>query len=255
MNKDYVHITYRYITLLLFLFFPLFAEATQQVVVYGDKAYPPYSYEEEGAPKGIYVDILRIAFNRMEDYDVEIKAIPWSRGIKDVKEGRSFALFPPYYTEKRDPWMLFSTPILQEKVVVFGTAEKLAGKTRWPEDFYGQRIGLNRGYNPFSMGGDAFGKAHQTGKIYIDEARNSVNNLKKLERDRIDFYINDQLTDISKHPTIIRGLVANKNHGYLGFTKSDNFNYTADFKKDFDLIIEQMIASGEIERILNGYLK
>ena len=246
----------RYLALLIVLVFSPFLEAVQQVVVYGDNAYPPYSYEENGEPKGIYVDILRTAFSRMKEYKVEIKPIPWNRGIKDVKEGRSFALFPPYYTEKRDPWMLFSTPILQEKVIVFGIPEKLAGKTRWPEDFYGQRIGLNRGYNPFSMGGDDFGNAHQAGKIYIDEARNAKSNLKKLELDRIDFYINDQLTDISEHPLIVRGIVANINHGYLGFTKKTiNFTYTEDFKKRFDFIIKQMISSGEVERILNDYLK
>ena len=59
----------------------------QEVLVYGDINYPPYSFEDEGQPKGIYVDILRSAFAKMRDYDVTIKMIPWKRGLEYIKKG------------------------------------------------------------------------------------------------------------------------------------------------------------------------
>lgn len=129
------------------------AWAKQAVTVVGDASYPPYSYVEDGQPKGIYVDILKKAFSKMTGYDVAIKMLPWKSGINKIKTGTQAAIFPPYYSEKRVPWMSLSEPILKEEIVVFGTAEKLKGKTVWPDDFYGSKIGLNFGYSPEANGG------------------------------------------------------------------------------------------------------
>ena len=60
--------------------------AKQEVLVYGDINYPPYSFEEDGKPKGIYVDILKAAFAHMPDYDVTIKMIPWKRGLEYIRK-------------------------------------------------------------------------------------------------------------------------------------------------------------------------
>ena len=229
--------------------------AKQQVIIYGDRNYPPYSYVKDGKPKGIYVEILESAFSKMSDYDVTIKMLPWKRGIEYVKQGKAVALFPPYYTEKRVPWMHYSEPILKEHIIVFGKSANIEGKTKWPEDFYGYMIGLNRGFNPYSMGGDKFGDACKTGKIRIDEANSTEQNLKKLEMDRIEFYINDKLINISSYPLIKRGVIANTNYGYLGFTKKgENYKFLPDFKKKFDQIIRKMKASKEIEKIADNYV-
>lgn len=230
--------------------------AKEQVIIYGDNNYPPYSYEDNGMPKGIYVDVLNSAFSNMSDYNVTIKMLPWKRGLHYIKTGKGLALFPPYYADKRDPWMLFSEPILKEQVVVFGKSENLKGKTKWPEDFYGSKIGMNMGFNPFSMGGDAFGEACKAKKIKIEEANNNEQNFKKLERNRIDFYINDKMIDISPYPSIKRGIVAKTNYGYLGFTKkNENYNYKTDFIKKFNQNIKKMKKSGEIQKIIDKYMK
>ena len=230
--------------------------AKQNVVVVGDTSYPPYSYLEDGQAKGIYVDILEAAFAKMPDYDVEIKMLPWKNGMNSVKIGKHVAIFPPYFTEERLPWMLFSEPILKEEVVVFGKADKLDGKTNWPEDFYGSKIGLNQGFNPSSMGGEEFANAVKDGKISLEAVGNNEQNLKKIKVGRIDFYLNDKMIDTSSFPLIKRGIVANLNNGYLGFTKSDaNFKFIPDFKQQFDKIIKQMKESKEIDNIVNKYLK
>ena len=69
----------------------------QPVLIYGDINYPPYSFYKEGRPEGIYVNTLRSAFARMPDYDVEIKMIPWKRGLEYVKKSEAVAMVPPYY--------------------------------------------------------------------------------------------------------------------------------------------------------------
>jgi len=230
--------------------------ARQQVTIYGDDNYPPYSFAENDQPKGIYFEVLKLAFAKMPDYDVQIRMIPWKRGLSCLKRGACLALFPPYYAEKRLSWMMLSEPILEEQILVFGKAEKLKGKTKWPQDFLGFQIGMNNGFSPQALGGNAFGEAFEAGKVVIQEAKNNDHNLRKLEKDRIDFYINDRLIDISKYPSVKRGLVTNINYGHLGFTrKYENFKYLHDFKQKFDTIIKEIKASDQIEKIVKKYLK
>jgi len=230
--------------------------AKQNVTIYGDDNYPPYSYLENGQAKGIYVDVLKLTFSKMPEYKVIIKMTPWKRGLSCIKRGECLALFPPYQVEKRRPWMMLSEPILEEQIVVFGTVEKLKEKTKWPQDFLGFQIGLNNGFSPHALGGHAFGEACKAKKIVIQEAKSNDHNLKKLETGRIDFYLNDRLIDISKYPTIKRGTVTNVNYGHLGFTRvNKNFKYLYDFKNKFDTIIKEIKQSNQIENIILRYMK
>lgn len=241
------------------LLFPFSAGAAEKVTIYGDDGYPPYSYLDSATntPKGIYVEILQRAFAKMPEYEVEIKLYPWKRGLDMIQTGKGLAMFPPYFSEERSSWMDLSEPILAERIMVFGTAEKLKGKSKWPEDFYGSKIGLNAGFNPLSMGGKGFAEAIKEGKLILDEGKDNETCLKKMSAGRSDFYINDQLVDISAFPDIKRSEIeANRNHGHLGFTKkTDGFPYLADFKTKFDKIIKEMKASGEIDKIFNAAKK
>lgn len=230
--------------------------AKQEVIIYGDNSYPPYSYMEKGEAKGIYVDILTKAFDKMTNYKITIKMIPWKRGIYYIKRGNAFALFPPYYSKERLSWMEFSEPIIKEEIAVFGKEKKLQGKTKWPEDFYGDTIGINSGFGLYTLGGKKFGDAVKNGKIKIDAMGGNRTNLKKLNKDRFDFYINDKLVDISSHPTIKRGMVIHTNDGHLGFTQQNKqYTFSKEFQDEFNTIINDMKSSGEIQKILEDYMK
>jgi len=233
--------------------------AVQDVVIYGDDSYPPYSFldKDSKSPKGIYVDILNKAFLKMPDYNVKISMIPWKRGINYVKTGKGVAIFPPYYSEERVPWMNYSEPLLAEKVIVFSTEKILKGKQKWPDDFFGLRGGINLGFSVISMGGKSFADAIKAGKITLDEAKSNDVCLKKLSMGRIHFYLNDQLIDISMYPNIVRSnIVTNKNHGYLGFTrKLEQYPYIPELKQKFDEIIKKMKSDGDIEQIIQPHKK
>ena len=232
------------------------AIASQVVTIFGDKSYPPYSYIEDGEAKGIYVEVFREAFERMPDYSVNFKMIPWRRMVKGVKSGEYVAFFPPYYSDERTSWINYSTPILAEQVVVFGKKEKLLDKVKWPEDFYGSTIGLNNGYGIEVMGGKVFLQATQNGTITLKHAGDNVTNLKMLEKNRIDFYINDKLTDISQYEGLAKGVVAADNFSYLGFTKkTENFPFLPDLITKFNAVIEQMKSEGFIKNMANKYTK
>jgi len=164
------------------------------VLVYCDDNYPPYSYQEGIEVKGIYTEILRTAFSRMEGFNIQIKSVPWKRGLEYLKNGTGFALYPPYLRIKERPYIWpYSIPILDEKVVVF-CRDDLFGKApmlNWPEDYYGLTIGKNAG---FELGGDKFLKAVKEGRIKVEESRGNRENLLKLGFGRTDCYINDQLS-------------------------------------------------------------
>jgi len=203
------------------------------VVVYALDDYPPYSYEENGEIKGIYTEILKKAFSGMKGYKIDIKGVPWKRGLKYIELGTGFALYPPYYHPEKRPYMKpYSVPILEEKVVVFCT-EKILEHPRpvWPEDYYGLTIGNNM---EFKIGGDKFFKAVKEGKIKIDEADGTRQNILKLGKGRTDCYINDRLSIVweigrlrksgeykDNYAKITEGVVVSSQNGFLGFTDRD----------------------------------
>ncbi|VFQ44186.1 substrate-binding periplasmic protein [Desulfoluna butyratoxydans] len=241
--------------------------AATDVVVYCDDNYPPYSYAVEGQARGIYPAILEQAFQRMEGYRVTILPIPWKRGLHDIENGKVFAICPPYFRPRARPYMWpYSTPILQEKVVLLCRDEILQSAPRhtWPEDFRGLTIGSNDG---FLLGGEAFYREVEKNNIRIDEARSNRINLLKLGIKRTDCYINDRLAilwELNKlkkeglydeggtHALLSEALVVSTEWGHLGFTSRDfgRFHFKKDFIIKFNAVITDMQNKGEIRRIM-----
>jgi polar amino acid transport system substrate-binding protein len=230
--------------------------ASQNVTIYGDKSYPPYSYFENGEAKGIYVDIIRRVFDDLPDYNVTFEMVPWKRSIDGVKSGEFAAFFTPYFSEKRTSWVSYSEAILQEQVIVFGQKENMKGKVKWPEYFYYSTIGLNNGFGVEVMGGKDFVQAVDDGHIKIKHTGDSTANLKKLDAQRIDFYLNDKLTDISNYSSVSRGIVIKDNSGYLGFTKkAEAFPFLSDLFGKFNMAMKELKAEGAVQEIVNTYIK
>ncbi len=237
-----------------------------QVIVYGDDGYPPYCYIEKGELKGIYTKILQRAFLRMDTYDITMKGIPWKRGILMLKKGAAFALYPPYFRPVKRPYMDYSKPILEEKLVVFinGAVAKKRKLENWPHDFIGLKIGNNAGFESFQD--TSFFKLVTSGQIIVQEANDNRMNLLKLYNGRIDAYINDRLSilwqvrNLKKtgeiqegdgHLKILEGPTLSTEYGYLGFSKRDPHRYPfkIDFKNRLNQEIERMKQNGEIEKI------
>lgn len=252
--------------LFLFGFAPML-HAKTTVTVYCDNNYPPYSYVENGETRGIYVEVLTKAFSRMEAYEVTIIAEPWKRSIKMLEQGKYFALFPPYYRPKARPFMDYSAPILEEKLVVFlneSTAKKRQLNS-WPVDFNGMKIGRNAGFT-ISQNED-FLEAVSSGRITLEDAKDNRSNILKLAMGRVDAYVNDRLSILwelsrlkksgeyeegGRHEKIVEGITLSVEQGYLGFTNQDKgvFTFKEDFIKTLNKIILDMKEKGEIEKII-----
>lgn len=241
------------------------------VTIYADEGYPPYSYSHLGKPAGLYYEIVKTALARMDGYKVEIKTVPWKRGMALLESGTGFALYPPYMNTKDEPWTWpYSLPLYEEHVIAICRKDVIHHKLpmKWPVDFYGLRIGNNAGFN---VGGADFLQAVKAGKIRMLEAKDNQSNLLKLGLKRLDCYINDRQSILwtkkalmrdglydegGAHAELVEAAVIGVEQGFLGFTDRDNgkFPFKTDFAKKFDAIIYQMKRTGEIDRISHRFL-
>lgn len=238
--------------------------AKTEVTVYCDEGYSPYSYSEGNQARGVYVDVLQKAFARMPDYNVKIVPSAWKRGMMYVENGEGFAIFPPYYREERTKFGIHSEPILSENVVAVSKPGLAKTVKKWPDDVYGKKVGINSG---FSTGGDAFFAAGKAGKITIEEAKTNQMNVGKLNLDRIDFYVNDKIAilweikkmklqnELTKDASFEVACSISKEDGYLLFSKKGNYPYRDDFIKKFNAVIVDMKAKGEIQKVIEDYVK
>lgn len=267
MKKNIVRLTTSVLGVLLMLFaaYPAMAQ-DKQVTVYCDDNYPPYSYVKNGEAAGIYTDIFKKAFSRMKGYNVTIKPVPWKRGLNLMKQGTGFALYPPYLRPKTRPFMDYPAPVLNEGFSVLTTMAFAKDRNpKWPEDYAGKTIGINTGFSVPQLD-----KAKTLG-VKIEEASNNISNIKKLIHGRLDGYINDanamlwtlkQLKskgeyDETKNQQFVVATNISKEQGYLGVTNQDNgkFAFKQDFVSQFTAIIQKMKDNGEIQTILDSYIK
>ncbi len=240
------------------------------VTIYGDAGYPPYSWSRDGKPAGLYFEIVKAAAARMPGYRVEIQTVPWKRGMAMLEQGTAFALYPPYFNTRDEPWTWpYSLPLYEEHVVAWCRKEVVAKRSHmvWPHDFHGLRIGNNAG---FIVGGAEFDKAVKERKIVLEEARDNQANLIKLGMGRLDCYINDRVSiqwtlaalkrdqlydEGGKHAALVEAAVIGVEQGFLGFTDRDKgrFPFKTDFARKFSEVIYQMKRSGEIDRIAQAF--
>ncbi|GLQ31557.1 substrate-binding periplasmic protein [Litoribrevibacter albus] len=239
-------------------------QAQTQVSIYGDDAYPPYSFKDKGKMTGIYTVVLQEIFQQMPEYRVSIEGYPWKRGLKEIEQGKIFALYPPYKRVKERPYMEYEEPILDEQLVVFCHEKVLSTpRTKWPDDYYGLTIGNNSG---FAAGGDAFWQAVKRGDIKVEETKGTSKNLLKLIAGRIDCYMNDGLSiqwelkalqNQGKYNglSVKKGAVISSEQGFLGFaTDGSKFPYKDTFKEKFHAVLNQMKSSGRVQQVIDEFI-
>jgi len=235
-------------------------QAKVKVTVFCDENYKPYSYQENGAATGLYVDVLAAAFSRMPGYSVSIIPVPWKRALDSARRGEVLAIFPPYSKPMERPWLDCAIELHKEELVLFGKESTVSKRKNWPEDYKGLRIGINTGFIVVIP-------ESQRSLFSIDEGTDSKLNIKKLANDYIDGYVNDRFLILSalsemiksgeyienKSSPIVAGPVLSREGAYLAFSNNDNgkYPYKADFKKKLAKIIMEMQAAGEIRKILD----
>ncbi len=258
-------------TLCLFIAASAQAGPATPLVIYGDDDYPPYSYVEHGQLKGIYTEIVRVAVQSMPQYAVQLRPVPWKRGLLMLQTGEAFALYPPYSWRSERPHVRYSVPLLMEQLVVLCNQDVLARRAlrQWPADYGGLHIGVNAG---FLLGDAALTASLRAEKIVLDPAKGTRTNLLKLMRGRIDCYVSDRLsaqwelqrirrvgpagTPMQAIQAIQETAQLASQQGHLGFTarRPATYPYRDDFIEQFNAAIVRMQHSGAIRRIVDRAL-
>lgn len=272
------------ILIALCAFTQLSAQAQQTVEVYTYNQLPPYAYHnKQGELTGVYIDIVQTAVSRMPDYSLSFKVVPWSRAKKEAQLGHAFAILPPYFhahdwfsvsTPKRPYIWPYSLPLYTQQDVVICTGQALQQpRIHYPNDFKGLRFAMWRGDG---RAGEAFQKMltqHEISVVYVDSIKEAAQSLVYSRADctvtsKLPF--NWSLSQIKQTPNykkytqlrqpveLKQALVISNNPGHLGYTDINdeiNFPFKKDFVIKFDIEIYKMQRSGELQGIVNKYLK
>jgi len=240
------------------------AYATEKVVIYGDDNYAPYSYVEDGNFKGMYIDILQQAAKKLAPaYAVELQAIPWKRGLAELEDGTSFALFPPGLKKERAYIQPYSVVIYRETEVLFcNDAVMKSPRKIFPDDFTGLTIGINLGF----LLSDRLMQAAKQGSIKLDPAEGNETNLKKLALHRIDCYASDRAAAVYSmkrlranfvvsHFALQEAVELSGEDTFIAYSAKNNPTYKADFVSKMNTVLETMKKNGDIAKIENAYLR
>ncbi len=238
------------------------AVAVQKVVIEADDDYAPYSYVEKGQHKGIYVEFLKkVAESLAPEYDVHIQPVPWKRGLQNLEQGDSMALFPPYANKERTYIRPYSVSLYHETIVLFCAQEvmKTVRKT-FPDDFSDVVIGINLG---FALG-ERMVLAAKAGKIKTEEAKGNDANIKKLNSGRIGCYANDRLSVIHSikgfrddpefrnfHPS--EAVELSGENAYVGYSATNPAPFKADFIAKMNVAIEEAKRAGVMSKLVADY--
>lgn len=243
------------------------ALAVTEVEILVDDDYQPYSFlDSERKPTGIYAKVLEEIDQRLDDYDIVLKGVPWRRAMRMIEHGQAFAVAPPYHYPEQRPYMHpYSEKILEETVVTY-CREGVMDTPRpdWPEDYAGLTVGNNHG---FETPGAAFFEMVDAGEIRLQERPNTEINLRMLIVGRSDCYVNARASILSTLASMERAgdydpdatplresVVFERNWGYVGFSRTNNPAYKDDFIQALNAEIRDMRESGRIREIFTEFL-
>jgi len=256
------------------------AFSVQEVTILVDDGdWIPYSYKnKDGNVTGIYPEIVKRAISRMPEYTVKFRGMPWSRVKLQLKEGRSFAMLPPYFhahdwltdEEPKRPYIWpYSLPLLTQTDIVVCDAAKLEPpRPDWPDDYRNLSFAMQRGTG---NAGVEFDRMVEENKIQLVFARSNLHTLKLLLLGRADCTIISekpyhwQINEMKKSGEYVRlgkvvplkeSITIRTNEGYLGYSDINderNFPFKKDFSIKFDIEIYKMKKKGEIQEIIKSF--
>ncbi len=264
--------------LLYLIILPDIAFPVQEVsILVEDKNFAPFVFnDKDGKVTGIYPEIVKKAISRMPDYTVKFIEVPWIRAKLYIKEGRYFAMLPPYFhahdwlTDKKPkrPYIWpYSLPLFTQTDVVMGNAAKLNSfHLKWPEDYKGLSFAMLRGDG---IAGYKFDQMVKKKKIKVKLFNSNLEAIKHVLLGKSDFtviskmplyWLIKELKRKGKYSKLARVDFKTKhirsNEGYLGYTDINaekNFPYKKDFSIKFDIEIYKMKKNGEIKKIIDLY--
>jgi ABC-type amino acid transport substrate-binding protein len=171
----------------------LSAISAAETLTIGGVEVPPWLMQDGDEVVGINVDIFREVATRT-GYDMAYRVLPQKRMLVEFR-AEQIDIDPatnPMWTSDDDKAIsVFSMPFYESANVVF--VRKDSGiRANTVQDFRGKTIGCHVGYYYT----DGFAEAFASGTMTRDDANSHVSNVKKLNANRVDAVIVDQVTGL-----------------------------------------------------------
>lgn len=241
------------------------------VTIYVDADYRPFSFDENGNAKGMYVDILETAFSRLPGFAVSLRPVPWRRGKYIMENGQGLGLAPAFFHGHDWDYLYpYSHPFYTETIVSICTSETLnAPRPDWPRDYIGLEVANIAGFD--GWGGSEFHDLARKNEIVYVEARGSREIILMLAKRHVDCIMmeekafeysfrkleQDGLYDPDKDAVLQKAAVIGSDPVYIGYSKpailNNKYPFHFTFRQALDSEIYRMIKSGEIEKIMDAY--
>lgn len=234
-----------------------------EVTIYVDNNYYPFSFSENNQATGMYINILKAAFSKMDGFNVNIVPIPWKRGKKMMANGEAFALAPAFFHAHDWGYLYpYSLPFYTETIIVACNKNIMSQpRPNWPNDYKGLNIGNVSGFD--GWGGIEFRKLVENDEINYSEIKSSKSLIKMLVGQKYDcIMIEDRVFDFTlknekRKGSLVKSTTIGKDPVYIGYSEKyiqrgqqvDQYK----FRKLFDSTIYKMKKSGEINKILSSY--
>jgi len=268
--------------LLIYFISTSVAFSAQKVKISTYDVLPPFAFTDaEGKLTGVYIEIVKRAASRMPNYAVSFSVGPWSRAKRDVKMGVAFAILPPYFhahdwlteTKPKRPYIWpYSLPLFTQRDVVICNEKVLtASRTVYPDDYQGLTFAMWRGDG---RAGVIFNQMVEEKKIDLYLLNDVKSVIPFLLAKRADctvtprapfFWYLKRMKESGKYQkynkkgvVLKEAIVISSNEGYLGYTDINaekNFPFKKDFSIKFDIEIYKMKQSGEIQGIIDSFIK
>ena len=222
------------------------AWAEEPVVIDVDIENPPFMYAENGQAKGIYPELVKEAFSRMQ-VPVTLAARPWKRVIEEIDQGEA-GVAGIYSSEERRQKYDYSDVIMVENIAVYFHQDNPVNYENM-DSLNGKRVGTIRGW----LYTDEFSAADKAGKLTIDEVSGDEKNFQKLAAKRVDAVLaieqsGNALLATGNFPGVqMNAKYLSSAESYLAFNKSTK---RQDLLSKFNEAIAQMKADGSFDRIV-----
>ena len=225
-----------------------------QVLQVGAMDYPPFEYVEDGELKGPYIDIVKLALDRL-NYPYEVKDYSWNRLLEYAETGEVDVLIDVFDLPSRRGFLTYTEdPIgyYAQSIVKLKNDEMIAftGKL---EELEGLNVGLVNGYSY----GNEIDEAIRNEVINVDYAPFSEGNFEKLLQGRVDVIIEQTVyaLDYIKTHNIEDAVEilepdVGLSYSYVAFSKKNDLEK---LRRELDQEIKEMKADGTIAQIYSDY--
>lgn len=161
--------------------------------------YQPYVMETGGEVIGIDADVVREIGRRL-GREIRVRLEPWRRLEQALKAGNRDCVFSYFHTEEREQYALFTAvPMHITQYTLFYDPERFP-TAHGLNDFFGQAIGVNRGFKTTPV----FQQARANADIQVVEVNEDSQSLKMVELGRIDAVLTNY--DVGQYLIRVLGL-------------------------------------------------